>query len=202
MKLLIAVTLMVIASEGWAHSFNLGFVAPMSGSRADFGQQALDGFMLATTEQDAHAFEESDGHLGGLDSYVIKIDSSVDDKTTIDQIENLLRNNKPLFVAGILSSELAGEISARLKHSDAVLVNPVDSAMWQQLVENPDKLKTMSGESFYIKFKAVYGYAPNSNVRKGYIAARLIASTVRSLPESLLEDRGELRRALHRFQQE
>jgi len=112
MKFLIAVMLMVVTREGWAHSFNLGFVAPMSGSRADSGQQALDSFMLATTEQDAHAFEESDGHLGGLDCYVLKIDSSVDEKATIDRVEHLLKNDKPLFVAGIFSSEIAGEISA------------------------------------------------------------------------------------------
>ena len=202
LKILIGILLAMSLDPVWAHSFNLGFVVPMSGARADTGRQALDGFMLATTEQDSHAFEESDGYLGGLDSYVIKIDSSVDDRTTIDRVEHLLRNNKPLFVAGILSSELAGEISARLKHSDAVLVNPVDSAMWQQLVENPDKLKTMSGEPFDPKFKTAYGWAPTADVRKGYIAARLIASTVRSLPESLLEEREELARALNRFQQE
>jgi hypothetical protein len=202
MKILIAVMLMVITSEGSAHSFNLGFVAPMSGSQADVGQQALDGFMLATTEQDAHLFEESDGHLGGLDSYVIRIDSSVDDNTTIERIENLLRNNKPLFVAGIISSELAGEISARLKHSDAVLVNPVNSLMWHQLVESTGLLTSLSGEPFNPKFEAAYGYEPNANVRKGYIAARLIAATVRSLPESLLEDRDELMRALNRYLQE
>ncbi len=194
--------LMVIASEGWAHSFNLGFVAPLSGPRADFGQQALDGFMLATTEQDAHLFEESDGHLGGLDSYVIKIDSALDDKTAIEQVENLLRNKNPLFVAGIFSSEMASQISNRLKNSETVLVNSVDSVMWQRVVEEPEKLTTMSGEAFNLKFKATYGYVPGADSHKGYIAARLIASTVRSLPESLLEDRDELTRALNRFQQE
>ena len=202
MKILVAVMLMVIASEGWAHSFNLGFVAPLSGPRADFGQQALDGFMLATTEQDAHAFEESDGHLGGLDSYVIKIDSALDDKTAIEQVENLLRNKTPLFVAGIFSSEMASQISDRLKNSETVLVNSVDSVMWQRVVEEPGKLTTMSGEAFNPKFKATYGYVPGADAHKGYIAARLIASTVRSLPESLLEDRDELTRALNRFQQE
>ncbi len=111
MKILIAVMLMVITSEGSAHSFNLGFVAPLSGPLAETGQQALDGFMLATTEQDAHLFEESDGHLGGLDSYVIKIDSSVDDKTTIDRIESLLRNKEPLFIAGVFSPGIADQIA-------------------------------------------------------------------------------------------
>ena len=202
MKILIAVMLMVITSEGSAHSFNLGFVAPMSGPEADSGKQALDGFMLATTEQDAHLFEESDGHLGGLDSYVIRIDSSADDKTTINRIEKLLRSKKPLFVAGIFSLEFASEISNRLKNSEAVLVNPVDSRMWQRLVEEPEKLTTMSREPFNAKFLAAYGYAPTADVHKGYIAARLIASTVRSLPESLLEDRDELMRALSQFQQE
>lgn len=201
-KILIGILLALSLDPVWAHSFNLGFVAPMSGSRGDSGQQALDGFMLATTEQDAHAFEESDGHLGGLDSYVIKIDSSVDDKTTIERVENLLKKDKPLFVAGIFSLELAGEISERLKHSEAVLVNPVDSLMWHQAIETPGRLTTMSGELLNEKFKAAYGYAPTTDVRKGYIAARLIASTVRSLPESQLEQRESLARALSRFQRE
>jgi len=194
--------LMVIASEGWAHSFNLGFVAPLLGPRADTGQQALDGFMLATTEQDAHLFEESDGHLGGLDSYVIRIDSSVDDKTTIDQIEKLLKNKEPLFVVGNFSPGFASQIPELVNNSQAVLVNPVDSAMWQQITKTPEKLTTMSAEPFNPKFEAVYGYEPNANARKGYIAARLIAATVRSLPESLLQDRSELVRALNRYLQE
>ncbi len=202
MKILVAVMLMVIASEGGAHSFNLGFVAPMSGPQADVGQQALDGFMLATAEQDVHLFEESDGHLGGLDSYVIRIDSSVDDKTTIDRIENLLKNKQPLFVVGNFSPGFASHISDLVNNSQAVLVNPVDSAMWQQIVETPERLTTMSAEPFNPKFEAAYGYQPNSNVRKGYIAARLIAATVRSLPESLLDDREKLMRALSQFQQE
>ena len=202
MKILIAVMLMVITSEGGAHSFNLGFVAPLSGPRADTGQQALDGFMLATTEQDAHLFEESDGHLGGLDSYVIRIDSSVDDKTTIERIKKLLVNNQPLFVVGNFSPGFASHISDLINNSQAVLVNPVDSTMWQQIVETPEKLTTMSAEPFNPKFEAAYGYEPNANARKGYIAARLIAATVRSLPESLLEDRDELMRALNRYLRE
>jgi len=202
MKILIAVMLMGITSEGSAHSFNLGFVAPMSGPEAVSGKQALDGFMLATTEQDAHLFEESDGHLGGLDSYVIRIDSSGNDKTTIDRIENLLKNKQPLFVVGNFSLEFASEISNRLKNSEAILVNPVDSRMWLRVVEEPEKLTTMNREPFNAKFQEAHGYAPTADVRKGYIAARLIASTVRSLPESLLEDRDELMRALSQFQQE
>jgi len=202
MKILIAVMLMVITSEGSAHSFNLGFVAPLSGPRADTGQQALDGFMLATTEQDAHLFEESDGHLGGLDSYVIRIDSSVDDKTTIERIEKLLENKETLFVVGNFPPGFASYISDLVNNSQAVLVNPVDSVMWQQIAGAPEKLTTMSAEPFNPEFEAAYGYEPNANVRKGYIAARLIASTVRSLPESLLQDRDELMRALSQIQQE
>ncbi len=202
LKSLIGVLLAMCLGPVWAHSFNLGFVAPMSGPEAVSGKQALDGFMLATTEQDAHLFEESDGHLGGLDSYVIRIDSSGNDKTTIDRIEKLLSSKKPLFVAGIFSLEFASEISNRLKNSEAILVNPVDSRMWLRVVEEPEKLTTMNREPFNAKFQATHGYAPTADVRKGYIAARLIASTVRSLPESLLEDRDELMRVLSQFQQE
>jgi len=202
LKTLIGVLLAMSLGSVWAHSFNLGFVAPLSGSRADSGQQALDGFMLATTEQDAHAFEESDGHLGGLDCYVIKIDSAVDEKTTIDRIDSLLRNEEPIFIAGVFSPEIADQISDLLKNSEAILVNPINSAMWQRALKTPENLTTMSDGSFNEKFKAAFGYAPTTDVRKGYIAARLIASTVRSLPESQLEQRESLARALSRFQRE
>lgn len=201
-KFLIGFLLAVSYSTVWSHSFKLGFVAPMSGPQVDFGQQALDGFMLATTEQDAHEFEESDGHLGGLDSYVIEIDNSAGEAATIERVENLVRSKKPLFVTGIFSAEMASQIADILKKSGAVLVNPVDSKMWRRVVETPEKFTTMSGELFNEEFKGAYGYAPNAIVRQGYIAARLIASTVQSLPESQLEDRDELARALIRFQQE
>jgi len=71
--------------------------------------------------------------------------------------------------------------------------------MWQRAVKTPEYLTTMNAEPFNAKFKAAYGYAPTADVRKGYIAARLIASTVRSLPESQLEEREELTRSLNRF---
>lgn len=196
MKILIFVLLVLIASEGMAHSFKIGFVAPMSGPQEDSGRQALDGFMLATTEEDAHADADSDGHLGGLDSYVIEIDSSAGDATTIERIENLVRSEKPLFVAGLFSMELAIQIVDILKKNGTVLINSIDSTMWRRIAETPDQLTTIGGGSFNSAFKKAYGYAPNANVRQGYIAARMIASTVRSLPESLLEDRDELARAL------
>ena len=168
----------------------------MSGPQEDSGRQALDGFMLATTEEDAHADEDSDGHLGGLDSYVIEIDSSAGDATTIERIENLVRSDKPLFVAGLFSMDLAIQIVDILKKNGTVLVNSFDSTMWRRVAETPDQLTTFGGGSFNSAFKKAYGYAPNANVLQGYIAARMIASTVRSLPESLLEDRDELARAL------
>ncbi|MFV2033398.1 MAG: hypothetical protein ACC663_12955, partial [Gammaproteobacteria bacterium] len=178
--------LIVTASPVWAHNFRLGFVAPMSGSQSEIGREVLDGFLLATTEEDAHPDESSDGHLGGLDSYVIEIDDSTGEAATIEMVEDMVRSKKPLFVTGVFSAGLASQIADVLKKSGSVLVNPVDSAMWREVTEAPGKLTTMSGESFNAAFKAAYGYKPNANVHRGYIAARLIASTVRSLPASQL----------------
>ena len=90
-------------------------MAPVSGPDGEIGQQALDGFMLATTEQDAHEFEESDGHLGGLDSYVIVIDNSTGETATLEKVENLVRSKKPLFVTGIFSVAMAAQIADTLK---------------------------------------------------------------------------------------
>ena len=55
----ICVVLIASSNPVWAHRFNLGFVIPMSGPKLESGQHALDGFMLATGEQDAHAFESA-----------------------------------------------------------------------------------------------------------------------------------------------
>ena len=92
--------------------------------------------------------------------------------------------------------DFAIQIVDILKKNGTVLVNSFDSTMWRRVAETPDQLTTFGGGSFNSAFKKAYGYAPNANVLQGYIAARMIASTVRSLPESLLEDRDELARAL------
>ncbi len=81
-----------------AHRFNVAFVAPASGPMALPGKQARDGFMLATTERDAHPAQESDGHLGGLDVYVKLVDPGKTPATARAAIGKLIEKGDIDFV--------------------------------------------------------------------------------------------------------
>lgn len=171
-----------------AHSFNLGIMLPMSGPEAAAAQQALDGLMFATREQDGHMFEESDGHLGGLDVYVLKIDSESDAAKREAALADLAAQN-PEFVSEFLSSLLSRLASS---NSRAILVNPVDSAMWASFNRYPSAIKSMDGSDFNRAFHQHAGYAPNSAVMQGYIVGRIVAATVRALGEQGLRDKTRL----------
>ena len=186
----------------WAHSFSLGLVIPMTGPQLESGQQALDGFLLATTEEDSHTGETSDGHLGGLDSHVLRVDSGVDSSAMLKSLENLMQTRQPIFVTGLFTAETAELIAQSLKRGNAVLFDSAESAMWQIALTAPGQLKSMSGDSFSTRFQNRYGYEPTPEVMRGYIAARLIAATVRSLDEDELNDPHELALALARLQRE
>ena len=198
----ICIVLVASSNPAWAHRFNLGFVIPMSGSQLESGQHALDGFMLATGEQDAHAFEESDGHLGGLDSYLFTIDSTGEQGILLGRLEGLLEEQEPIFVTGIFTVKTKKMFSQFLGDKRVVLVDPVDSLIWRIAIASPEKLAMINGGSFSTEFQRRYNYAPNYYVLQGYLAARLIAATVRSLTENQLRDPRELAQTLSRVQRE
>ena len=202
LKFLIGILLAVSLDPIWAHSFSLGLVIPMTGPQLDSGQQVLDGFLLATTEEDSHPDETSDGHLGGLDSHVLEVDSGVDATLMLKRLDDLMQTRHPIFVTGLFTAETAELIARLLKRRNAVLFDPADSAMWQLALTAPGQLKSMSGDSFSTRFQNRYGYEPTPDVMRGYIAARLIAATVRSLPEEQLDNSQELALALARLQRE
>ena len=202
MKFLIGILLITTLGSAWAHSFSLVFVMPMSGPQKESGQQALNGFLLATTEEDTHADETSDGHLGGLDSHVLKVDSWVESPAMLESLENLMHTRQPIFVTGLFSAETAELIARSLKRENTVFFDPSESALWQIALTAPDTLKSMNGDSFSARFQNHYGYVPTLEVMRGYIAARLIAATVRSLGEDELNERHERALALARLQRE
>ena len=175
---------------------------PMSGQQKESGRQALNGFLLATTEEDAHADETSDGHLGGLDSHVFKVDSEADSTVMLKSLENLMHTRQPIFVTGLFSAETAELIAQSLKRENTVFFDPSESALWQIALADADSLKSMNGDSFGARFQIRYGYLPTLEAMRGYVAARLIAATVRSLDENELNERHERALALARLQRE
>jgi hypothetical protein len=58
----------------------------------------------------------------------------------------------------------------------------------------------MDGGSFSARFQKRHGYSPTQEVMRGYIAARLIAATVRSLTEDELNNSEDRMRAFARVQ--
>lgn len=198
---LLALGLMLVtcANPAWAHKFELVFVAPLSGPEQLSGRQALDGLMFATAEEDSHAMEHSDGHLGGLDSYVLQVDSAAGLRATSEELERLLRTRAPVFVTGLLDAGTVAVLVRRVGDRPIVVVDPTEAALWQSARAAPDDLRTMNGTPFLPAFEASFGYVPTAAVLQGYVAARLIAATVRSLSEAELGERAALVAAIARF---
>ena len=200
MKILIGILLITSLGSAWAHSFSLVFVMPMSGPQKELGRQALNGFLLATTEEDAHADETSDGHLGGLDSHVLKVDSRADSTVMLKTLDDMMQTRQPIFVTGLFTAETTELIAKSLKSKNTVFFDPVETAMWEIALIAPDSLKSMNGGSLSARFRKRYGYLPTPEAIRGYIAARLIAATVRSLPEEDLNNNETLLRAFNQIQ--
>ena len=154
----------------FAHSFNVVLIAPFNETT---GQAMLDGFLLATREQDSYEFEESDGHLGGLDSYVFKVDSF----TGAGQLEVVIRESAPLFAVGDVGP---GKIRQLLAQHQVVVVDPAASKFWASTLANPDRLTLINGDSLLSAFEQAYGYIPSPEAARGYLAARIIATVVRN----------------------
>ena len=199
----IGTALVLAASAGpvWAHSFDVGFLAPLSGADARQGQQALDGFLLATRERDGHPLEESDGHLGGRDSYVIRIDSSRGVEAIRGQLEQLLGGPEIVFLTGVSVSETLAAVGVTPDQNQGIVVDPTDSAVYRAVAIAPETLMTMDGVPFVAAFREAYGYEPDINAIAGYVGARLIAAGV-SAVEGNFSQQDILHRALARARQE
>jgi ABC-type branched-subunit amino acid transport system substrate-binding protein len=185
------------AGNARAHGFNVGFFAPLSGPNVLRGRQAVDGFLLATKERDSHAFEESDGHLGGLDSYLITIDSGIDSAIVRGRLEELLRGEGLAFLSGVSVPEIFTATGIILDQRQTVLVDAVDSPVYRSAISDPSGLVTMDGTPFPAAFRTAYGYEPDADAIGGYLAARFIDAAV-SAVDGRFSQRDALRRALER----
>ncbi len=189
---------LVLATSGGqvrAHSFDVGFMAPFSGPDAHQGQQALNGFLLATRERDGHAFEESDGHLGGLDSYVIRIDSGRGTEAVRRQLDGFLEGEGLVFLTGVSVLDALAAAGVMLDDSQSILVDPLDSVVYRSAASAPESLVTMDAVPFSVAFREAYGYDPDVNAIGGYIAARFIDAAV-SAVQGQFTQRDAVQRAL------
>ncbi len=157
-----------------AHSFQLGVIVPLTGPDSQFGAEALDGLRLATRERDSHPDETSDGHLGGLDSYLHPIDSAL-----LSQPELL-----------------AAEIGARPLDIVTVAVRDADTGTLATILEGPrmpvlcppgpgpvpaDELDSADAQDFRRAFRTEFGYQATQAAATGYNAGRVVDTAVREL---------------------
>ncbi len=173
------VCLMPLIYPNWAlsHSFNLVFIAPSSAQQAESIERGL---RLAAREQDAHAFEESDGHLGGLDVYLIRIDAS----RTHDERQRIVRESQPLFAYGV---EFDADARAMLERASVIPIEPERARFWATIERAPRALTRFDGSAFVDGYRSAHGGEPDAAALRAYVAARVVAAVVR---ESSERDRG------------
>lgn len=179
----LAATVWLTTTPAQAHSFRMGLLVPVTGPDAETGREAVEGFLLATRERDGHPDETSDGHLGGLDVYVLVIDTNRPESAVLAAIGE----QRIEFLAGIFSPALSAEIGRRYGDDGPFLIafEPLPTA-------NPT---TMDGEPFAAAFARERGQAPGPRAIQAYAAARLIARAVRAT-EGDFSKREELRKTL------
>ena len=175
---LTAAWLAVLAPAALAHSFDTVVIAPddiTASQRADMATA----FLVASEETDAHANQESDGHLGGLDVYLTLLDA-----TEIGAIAS----GRPQFVAVPVALGDMGAITATIAQSSAVMVPPMaadasDAAQYLARAANP------SLAPFATRFAEQTGRQPGPAAIATYIAARRIDGAVRSAGDASDPDR-------------
>ncbi len=156
-------------NPAFAHRFNVALVIPMTNAGADQGRQYLEGFMLATSERDSHADEESDGHLGGLDVYVTLIDALGDVST---EFERIVAQAEIDIVAAFGSEETLSLVGRLVERKSIVLLLPAQTPFPQS--EMP------AITAFASAYENQYGDRPSAQAAQDYNTARRIDVAVRA----------------------
>lgn len=172
-----AVLLFTAFDRVQAHDFSLLLLAPFSQQQ---GQSELQGFLLATREQDGHEDETSDGHLGGLDSHILQLDSSQGNDALLARLGKSIDGSKLLFASGNLEDRRSREI---LEQAGVQLVEPQKAVYWNSLSGQPGQIRLMNGGSFAQAYRDRYATDVDIDAIRGYLSARLIARVIRQSNE-------------------
>ena len=154
-----------------AHDFKVGLLAPLSGADAAAGREAVNGFKLAASERDGHPDEEADGHLGGLDVYLLPVDTNGGRAKVLARIESLLQQPGLHFLTGRIPGTWMKEIQRMLRRGATILIDSERYSVREN--RTPDGI--MLAEAYGKKF----GRRPGPAARMGYALARLLDRAVR-----------------------
>lgn len=183
-----------------AHKFDIAIVAPFSGPNMQEGNNLWNGMRVATKEFDGHAFETSDGHLGGVDSNLIRIDSTQNKDLIAQQLKELGYQQK--FIIAVMGPDQL--ILKDLLPQDIanVLIFTGEEQLSAQLtVLTPGLAVGNARKLFDTQFLQQY-LAPSDHLAlAGYSAARLISAAILPIHGDLTDARAvqdSFYTALHR----
>jgi hypothetical protein len=145
------------ASPASAHSFNTVMLLPAPYNDVQLRRDMMQAFLLASEERDGHPDETSNGHLGGLDVFVIF-------------------TTEPGTGAHIIATPLAG-VPMPYTNGPATLGPPdLTSKTAIALLTTP---ADPSLPPFASRFEATIGQPPGPEAKAVYVTARLIGLAVR-----------------------
>ncbi len=163
---------LLFSNAALAHSFDTLFVVPVSGPQAAAGKQARDGFLFAARERDGHPDETADGHLGGLDVFLLIVDSNAGTGAVVAKLGDLAGRAADDVARIVAPAEMLAAIRRQVGGAEMVVIDLAAAI--------PANVRTMAGRPFGAAFEAAFGYAPTSAAFAGYTAARQIDTAVRA----------------------
>jgi hypothetical protein len=164
------VTLAVLLSGGAAvaHEFTAAILVTGQNPETRLAE-AVNGFLLAADERDAHSNETSDGHLGGVDVQVLPL------PTEAAGLVSWLVGS-PADEAGVVV--VLGTEPATLP--DVAAISPRTVTMVPGILPQ-DWFEDAGNDSFVARYRSAYGTAPTEAAAQGYNAARRLDSAIRPL---------------------
>ncbi|MEE8434721.1 MAG: hypothetical protein V3S64_08035 [bacterium] len=154
-----------------AHDFKVGFLVPLSGMDAAAGKEAVNGFKLAASERDGHPDEEADGHLGGLDVYLLLVDTNGGRAKALTRIRTLIQTPGLHFLSGRIPIKWMGDIRKMLQQGPTILIESGRLSVREN--------RTLDGIVLAQAYARKFGSQPGPSARLGYSLARLLDRVVR-----------------------
>jgi len=159
----------MLLAPALAHRFSVALVLPGPAATSPEGRQISQGFMLATTERDSHANEESDGHLGGLDVYVSIL---AEQEIVAADIERMANQGAFDIVAVLGSQQTLALFNKYFEGKSTALLVPGQTPFANT------GLPAVAG--FVTAYETAYGEKPTTQAAQGYNAAQRIEVAVRA----------------------
>ena len=189
----IVFSLLLLPFKLMAHSFDIAVIAPFSSENVNKGMEFWNGMRVATRERDGHANETSDGHLGGVDSQLLKLDTAQSKASISKKLVNI--GAKQGFIIAVLipgHDDFISTIPTDIPYI-AIVNNTGQESFSKENTDqngailnksNPNILvPKLAGErikdSFRQSYMQQYNQLPGELAFAGYAAARLIDAAIR-----------------------